>query len=163
MEIFRCDRLVCRTIRAERISTLRWHNAVAGALLEREKILVQRCVTKPFLVIFEAKIVRNLNRSCYACATLRWGERFVKRTKKMYWPNPKTFRVGPYIEIFRCDRLFFRTMRAERIPTLTKPKKAQTRALRTKKKIHQTFSPVMCPTSTTSASNLSAGALPNGD
>ena len=30
----------------------------------------QRCVTKPFLVIFVAKIVRNMNRSRYACATL---------------------------------------------------------------------------------------------
>ena len=30
----------------------------------------QWCVTKSFLVIFEAKFVRNMNRSCYACATL---------------------------------------------------------------------------------------------
>ena len=36
-----------------------------------QKNRAQRCVTKPFLVIFEAKIVRNMNRSCYACATLK--------------------------------------------------------------------------------------------
>ena len=35
----------------------------------------QRCVTKPFLVIFGAKIVRNMNGSCYACATLKRGNR----------------------------------------------------------------------------------------
>ena len=43
-------------------------------------------------------------------------ERFVKRTKKMYGPNPKTFRVGPTHGNFS---LVFRTIRAERIPTLT--------------------------------------------
>ena len=37
----------------------------------RQKNRAQRCVTKPFLVISVAKIVRNMNRSCYACATLK--------------------------------------------------------------------------------------------
>ena len=36
----------------------------------RQKI-VRSGVTKPFLVIFAAKIVRNMNRSRYACATLK--------------------------------------------------------------------------------------------
>ena len=45
-------------------------------------------------------------------------EPFVKHTKKMYGPNPKMFRVGPYMEIFRCDRLVFRTICSERIRTL---------------------------------------------
>jgi len=31
----------------------------------------QQRVTKPFLVFFEAKIVRNMNHSRYACATLK--------------------------------------------------------------------------------------------
>ena len=50
---------------------LRWYNTVAGPCSNGKKILcvtrkfgknrAQRCVTKPFLVIFEAKIVRNMN------------------------------------------------------------------------------------------------------
>jgi len=43
-----------------------------GKLANKAKNCAQRCVTKPFLVIFVAKIVRNVNGSCYACATLRW-------------------------------------------------------------------------------------------
>ena len=54
--------------------------------------------------------------NCVNPRSLRWGSG--TRTKEKYGPNPKTFPVGPYIDIFRCDRLICRTIRSERIPTV---------------------------------------------
>ena len=45
-------------------------------------------------------------------------ERFVKRTKKMYGPNPKTFRVGPYTENFSLRQAFCRTILGRADPHL---------------------------------------------
>ena len=72
---------------------------------------------------FYTDVLYKAFTSCYRAQSLKFKvgafhERFVKRTKKMYGPNPKTFRVGPYTEFFSLRRRFVAPYWAERIPTL---------------------------------------------
>ena len=119
----------------QRCATLRWHIVLhqkGNASFRKSPFFLTKISrslhvrNRTFLFLASFSIFLNawhgpfVSRLCHLKVGGAFHEPFVKRTKKMYGPNPKTFRVGPYKEIFRCDRLVCRTICCERIPTLKK-------------------------------------------